>query len=1649
MSKINFKITLISSIVSASVLQTSLSWGASLDIANKPLFISASEAPLVMMVMGRDHKLYYEAYNDASDLNNDGNLDTTYKPNEMDYFGYFNSSLCYDYNQDEERFEPVATTVTKNRNGIEYKKTCDNNKWSGDFLNYLTTSRIDALRKVLYGGYRSVDEYELTVLRRSYIPQDAHSWGKEYTSENHDGYHINDYSPLPTPPANTKHLFANTSLIDYTRSARRDTLRLTPVEPAIGGSVSLPLLRVVPSTDIRIWEWVSKERPVADTDTSVKDPNKPYYRNGRLAGYHNKTFGQQGGTVITGPTANNIYDFAVQVKVCDKAFPSEDCKIYAGNRKDEDDNLVSVYKPVGVLQEYGENEKMRFGLFSGSYNKNTSGGVLRKAIRNFKDEVDLSTGIFTNINGIVSTIDKFRVFGLGGARDYYTKEDNGYRCKEDKTIYRKDHNGNYIKDINGRKIIEEYNYYGDFFNTYNNELRPLQDGKCVDWGNPIAEMMYEVVRYFSNTGNPSPAFTFNNNGSIDEALGLNIALWNQPYKTAGNRAGYNVCAKPVQLVISDINPSYDSDQIPSSIFSNNIVTATNDLIGFNVNALAQDIWDKERENLPSSNVFIGQSALRNAADESTDPLDLTIEEGNKKPVVHYNGAPTAKPISSFGNIRGLAPEDPNRQGSYLSAAVALYGRSNKISSGRYMIQEGVDGPNNLENTGEEMLTYSVALASPLPKIKIPVGGSTVTLVPFAKTANGTFGEHKPTNQIVDFYVEEINKDDNSGSFRINFEDVEQGNDHDMDAIVRYEYQVLGGNRVEITLRSEYAGGGAQQHIGYVITGTTKDGIYLEVRDKDTPYRSAQNAGDYALNTPPSKWADGTVTGKRAWHEYLDGSGTEGSQKLPYETSRIFTAGGNNGNAVQLENPLWYAAKWGGFIEEPEEKNNILDQQSEWDSDGDNTPDSYFLVTNASKLKDQLRKAFHKISQSTGSASGVSANSTALKSDTLVYSAKFDSKSWTGEITASKFNDTKNGFIEVWNASEKIDTQSYDLGREILTFNPSFGLKGRGAEFSWDSISAVQRILLTNTAPDAVADKNEWAKNLIDYIRGRKNLPNFRRRTSVLGDIANSTPQYSGKPPQYYPTYWDSSTPEGKPGSETYSQFTRDKKNRTPILAVGANDGMLHILKADSSASGGKELLAYVPSKVYKNLHKLADNQYTSTDSHTYFVNGTPTIASAFYDSKWHTILVGTLGAGGQGLFALDITDPTRFNEANAGNIALWEFNDDTNEQSSDLGYTFSNVEIGRYNNGHWAAVFGNGYNSTENDGNVGSGNAVLYILDIKTGDVLKKIDTNVGPAQDPQGLYRPNGLSSPIGADIDGDFIVDYVFAGDLYGNLWAFDVSSTDKNSWSVLGGEPIFKATRNGNLSPITVKPNLTRRPNTNKKSDLMIFFGTGKYFEKGDKNIENNSTQTFYGLRFDPTDPKIIPSNRSTLLQQKIIFERNNLRYRTNHKICWDKPCEGKTTPAKGHDGWYMDLVDTGGGLSDDNELVAGANTDNLGERVTTQGVLYATSVYFNTMLPSESVCGIGGSGWKMALNQENGGYIKDQPAYDYNGDGSFDGKDALNGHMPGGSKLDGIGSSPNFMGGKTTTRKSNDDEDIDDVPPFMGQEGRKSWKQLKTQ
>ena len=313
-----------------------------LDIAQQPLFQPASYPPLNMLVMGKDHTLFYEAYNDTSDLTGDDQPDVGYKPDEIDYYGYFDSFKCYSYG--DNRFTPVSTTSTKQCNG----------SWSGDFLNWVTTSRIDALRKVLYGGSRSTDTDSTTILERSYIPQDAHSWGKEYRSVARDGYDISNYTPLSQPSAGNYHVLANTSLT---------------------GSPERPRMRVLKNSEFRVWEWLSIERPVAGSQCD--DGNRRSCTSG----------------------TGTMEDFTVRVEVCKPGLLESNCTQYPDGN----------HKPTGLLQQYGENSRMLFGLISGSYANNTEGGVLRKPAGSLDDEIDLDDGTFTDTNGIIRTIDQFKI----------------------------------------------------------------------------------------------------------------------------------------------------------------------------------------------------------------------------------------------------------------------------------------------------------------------------------------------------------------------------------------------------------------------------------------------------------------------------------------------------------------------------------------------------------------------------------------------------------------------------------------------------------------------------------------------------------------------------------------------------------------------------------------------------------------------------------------------------------------------------------------------------------------------------------------------------------------------------------------------------------------------------------------------------------------------------------------------------------------------------------------------------------------------------------------------------------------------------------------------------------------------------------------
>jgi len=1232
------------------------------DYQMTPPFLTAAAPPLVMLVLARSEKLYTEAYNDASDLDGDGELDVGYKPAQIDYYGYFDSYKCYTYDSTNKRFNPSGpteanTTVSALDNYQPSSKACHGSgEWSGDFLNYLTMSRMDALRKVLYGGFRSTDSASETVLQRAYVPQDAHCWGKEYKDVATNGYDITEYANIASlPTSGNYHLFASTATSD-------------------NGD---PKLRVLLNKSNRIWDWVSKNNPVADESLGT-------------------------------PT-----DYVVKVKVCDSTVGLEDnCKHYPGT-----DGQFGIgqdsYKPTGLLQRYGETEEMLFGLISGSYAKNTSGGVLRKKIGLISDEINADTGAFTNTTGIIKTIDKLRIYNFSYSNHAYGNWPDAW-------------------------LID----------------RAMTEGEFPEWGDPTAEMMYEGLRYFSGAGAATSAYDYSSGDDV--SLGLPKASWDNPYS-----ASDRWCSQPFMLVLSDINPSYDSDQLPGSAFSASWpeVTMGADSHTLNVETLLDTISSNESI---SGDYFIGQKG--SIYDSSCSPKTLT----------------------TLSDVRGLCPEEPTKQGSYYAASVAYFGRKEDINSA---------------TSDQNVLTYTVGLASPLPKIEIKLGDplKTVTMVPFGKTVgdscadvnvDSSQGAFQPTNTIVDFYVETLTS--TYGTFSINYEDVEQAADHDQDSIVKYSYRVMKenpsspgtlmpaatpeeGTAVRVTLQSFSGSACLVMHHGYIISGTSADGTYLEVRDYDAT-ETEDNGMPYFLDTRSGSG------GVNALLPYPNNSGWNDSYALPQIATRDFTPG-TAAAAELLNDPLWYAAKWGSFRDH--NNNNIPDLSAEWDEDSDGKPDNYFYVQNPLQLERQLNQAFTSILERATSSTAASVLSASRSGEGAVYQSifypRYKSVTWVSNVHAllvdahgelredtnqnqaldndldkiiefdafspgevKKYVDTDgdgelsdeektaqdtdpsnpvvaepmDDILYLWSAADWLnaltDTQvaqvrSYsasDEARYIFTFidaNNDMVATGGAVMDSGevirfntnkrDTIKPYLQLFEPFTTPAGTFNENTAADDQIKFIRGIDNDymrsrkfdstgDNIRDKTYRLGDIIGSTPTMVGTPAENYDLLYR---------DDSYRKFWLKYKERRKVIYTGANDGMLHAFNGgffyydttDSrwefhtrSESGsetqydlGAELWAYIPFNLLPHLYWLTQPNY----EHIFYVDMKPKIFDAKIftsdadtgpDSKhpggWGTILVCGTGFGGgrirtdkdhdgvyesgdqimkSSYFVMDVTDP--------------------------------------------------------------------------------------------------------------------------------------------------------------------------------------------------------------------------------------------------------------------------------------------------------------------------------------------------------------------------------------------------------------------------
>ncbi len=728
------------------------------------------------------------------------------------------------------------------------------------------------------------------------------------------------------------------------------------------------------------------------------------------------------------------------------------------------------------------------------------------------------------------------------------------------------------------------------------------------------------------------------------------------------------------------------------------------------------------------------------------------------------------------------------------------------------------------------------------------------------------------------------------------------------------------------------------------------------------------------------------------------------------------------------------------------------------------------------LAKAMSDIFTDIAKSTGTATAVAFNTQEVEAGSLVFRASFNTKTNKGDLQAHAVTVdpvTKNVVVNkaiTWSAAKELDKKvaSSSDTRAIITYKDTGSASSAGIPFRWPSLTAgagSQQALLDAPQPANVpAATNTFGDERLDYLRGQSANEGssyadgeFRARSAVagkLGDIVHSTPVFVGKP-QFYGRN-GGAFPQA--AGKTYAEFVTAKKNRNEVTYVGANDGMLHAF----DTSDGSEVFAYVPNLVYQKLSHLTDPDYT----HEYFVDLTPAVNDAFFTPatggtnsgtlSWNTVLVGGLGAGGKGYYALNVTEPADLDtESSAAKNVLWEFTeaDDGGVGNSDLGFTFSQPLISMSNavdgsgNQKWVVIFGNGYNSTSTNGD-----AALYVLFVEGGqdgvwtadaDFIK-ISTGKGKAESSDGS-TPNGIGGVRGVDSDGNGTVDYVYAGDLQGNLYRFDLSGLTPAGWKTTP-EIIFQARYDplgvNKIQPITTTPIVVPHPTD---PGLIVIATTGSWMTTDDAT--STDIQSIYGIWDDlSNNPLVTVENATNQLVEQVFTNQINkehgytVRTLTNNAVNWKNTGAAKFKVK----GWHIDLDLPAAGTL--------APVEYPGERAVRNLQLRGGLLFVNTIIPrATNACTAGAGGFELGFDPYTGG-SGSKIVFDLNGDRSFSKLDNVNDTVGDANIVTGIRFDTDtptdsaFIGNQRMTQEGDDIRSFGTNTDGNTGEGRTSWREI---
>jgi type IV pilus assembly protein PilY1 len=661
-----------------------------------------------------------------------------------------------------------------------------------------------------------------------------------------------------------------------------------------------------------------------------------------------------------------------------------------------------------------------------------------------------------------------------------------------------------------------------------------------------------------------------------------------------------------------------------------------------------------------------------------------------------------------------------------------------------------------------------------------------------------------------------------------------------------------------------------------------------------------------------------------------------------------------GQVFVPNNEYWLATKYGGFAVpdgfQPYSTSNgtatlLL---TDWYNNSDTIkgtdgkyykrPDNYYPAFQGAAMVSGLSSAFSKISSELASATTTAFSSSTRKvsnAGNASYAASYDPSNWTGKVVGSTLTYDNNGLpvtTPVWDARSLLEAVT-PANRKIVTCCTS---AGAGLSFTYTALSTSvlsPRTLFSSfsTVP-GVSGGAQSAANYVSYMRGDHSfeLANggaYRNRVVRLGDIVGSKANPVGAPS--FP-YYDSFNPG-------YSSFKKTWTSRKPVVYVGANDGMLHAFDGGiSGGSQGQELFAYIPSFTYGDASPSSDRYFATyglaslgnpSFTHHYFVNATAlafdldmnnTSGSGSKTPDWRTLLIGGMGKGGKGYYALDVTDPTSWTtEANVAKKVLWEFTDPR------MGMSFGDAHVVKTAKYGWVVLLSSGYNNSD-------GKGYLFVVNPRTGALLEAIATPTGDNSDPTNMAA---LSSYI-ADYT-DYTADTAYAGDLNGKVWRFDLTGTT-GSYPA----PVQMATLTNSLGtplPVTTKPLIAIDPTTKKR---YILVGTGRLLD--DSDIASSDRQGFFAMVDGTADAGGFFTSATMPTGYTLPLTRAQL-----------SPVADLTVGITGTPsavGWYTDFLVTG----------------SIAERMNIDGDVSGSLAAFAVNLPNGNVCSPAGTGRYFAIS-----------------------------------------------------------------------------------